>query len=73
MRLWSTDPQHANLDLLEVMMASTALPIAFKPREIQGMGKTLFIDGGTGKDYANMRFINQFCRKASTLYQLSHY
>lgn len=50
MRLWSDDPQYAGLDLLEVLMASTALPIAFTPRKITGFPNQFFIDGGTGED-----------------------
>jgi len=49
-RLWSNDPEYADLDLLEVMMASTALPMAFTPRTITGLGDTAWIDGGTGID-----------------------
>jgi len=50
-RLWSDDPNCAQLDLLEVLMASTALPIAFTPRQIHGLPSTqYFIDGGTGED-----------------------
>jgi len=49
-RLWSTDPLHAKLDLLELVMASAALPIAFRPRRITGFPGTDWIDGGTGID-----------------------
>ena len=49
-RLWSDDPRYAQLDLLEVLMASTALPIAFAPRQITGFPNQYFIDGGTGID-----------------------
>jgi predicted acylesterase/phospholipase RssA len=49
-RLWSDDPRYAHLDLLEVLMASTALPIAFSPRQITGFPNQYFIDGGTGID-----------------------
>jgi predicted acylesterase/phospholipase RssA len=48
LRLYSKDPVHSKLDLLEVLLASTALPIAFRPRYITGFGDTPFIDGGTG-------------------------
>ncbi len=50
LRLWSDDPKYAQLDLLEVLMASTALPIAFSPRQITGFPNRFFIDGGTGAD-----------------------
>lgn len=50
MRLWSDDSRYAGLDLLEVLMASTALPIAFTPRQINGLPNQYFIDGGTGED-----------------------
>jgi len=49
-RLWSNDPQYAQLDLMEIIMASTAMPIAFPPAYIDGLGNQLFIDGGTGID-----------------------
>merc|ERR1712000_8778 len=49
-RLWSDDPTYSKLPILDVLMASTALPIAFKPRTIRGLGSRLFIDGGTGID-----------------------
>jgi len=49
-RLWSDDPSVSNLDLLEVVMASTAMPIAFPITYINGLGKTKWIDGGTGID-----------------------
>jgi len=50
-RLWSTDPRVADLNLLQVLMASTALPIVFEPRTIDDFGNnTIFIDGGTGID-----------------------
>ena len=47
--MWSDDPVHGKLDLVEVLMASTALPIAFQPRQITGLPGN-FIDGGTGDD-----------------------
>jgi len=49
-RIWSDDPKYAQLDVLEVLMASTALPIAFSPRQITGFPNQYFIDGGTGED-----------------------
>jgi len=51
-RVCSTNPDHSNLDLLEVVMASTAIPMAFEPRTVTGLGDTLWIDGGTGMDTA---------------------
>jgi predicted acylesterase/phospholipase RssA len=38
-----------DIDLIDIMMASAALPIAFPPRIIPGLGNTTWIDGGTGK------------------------
>jgi len=49
-RFWSDDPQYFHLDLLELVIASTALPLAFVPRKVTGLGDTLWIDGGTGID-----------------------
>jgi len=49
-RFWSDDPAVKNLDLLETVMASTAIPIAFPPATISGLGNSVWIDGGTGID-----------------------
>jgi len=49
-RLWSTDPQYKDIDLLDIIMATTALPMAFPPRQVNGLGSTIWIDGGTGID-----------------------
>jgi len=49
-RLWSNDPSVSHLDLMDVIMASTALPIAFPTTQIRGLGDTIWIDGGTGID-----------------------
>jgi len=50
LRLYSRDPEHAKMNLLEVLMSSTALPIAFPTGRISQFGNTPFIDGGTGID-----------------------
>jgi len=49
-RFWSDDPQYANLDLVELVVGSSSLPLAFIPRKIQGLGDTIWIDGGTSID-----------------------
>eukprot|EP01118_Nematostelium_gracile_P017458 TRINITY_DN7464_c0_g1_i1.p1 TRINITY_DN7464_c0_g1~~TRINITY_DN7464_c0_g1_i1.p1 ORF type:complete len:280 (-),score=77.10 TRINITY_DN7464_c0_g1_i1:8-733(-) len=49
-RLWSTDPVHSQYDLMEVIMASTAMPLAFPIGSITQMPNTPLIDGGTGID-----------------------
>jgi len=49
-RFWSDDPQWAHLDLIEVVVASCSIPIAFIPRQVSGLGDTYWIDGGTGID-----------------------
>ncbi|TKJ44408.1 hypothetical protein CEE36_01310 [candidate division TA06 bacterium B3_TA06] len=51
LRLYSRDPDPRirKLPLLDVLMASTAIPVAFKPREIKGL-KGSFFDGGVGRD-----------------------
>jgi len=49
-RYWSNDPQYADIPLLELLMATTALPLAFPPRQVPQLGNTTWIDGGTGID-----------------------
>jgi predicted acylesterase/phospholipase RssA len=50
-RLWSTDPEYANLSLVDILMASTAIPVAFTPRAIPELdSEPIWIDGGTGMD-----------------------
>lgn len=49
-RLCTWDPIAAEMDLVDVVMASAALPIAFPPQTIPAFGDTLWIDGGTGID-----------------------
>jgi predicted acylesterase/phospholipase RssA len=43
------DPRIRKLPLLDVLMASTAIPVAFKPQEIKGLEGS-FLDGGVGRD-----------------------
>lgn len=51
-RLLSTDPLVSDLPLLDILLATTAIPVAFKARMIpQLTNNTLFIDGGVGIDY----------------------
>ncbi len=43
--------QHGDLDLVEILLASTAMPVALPPRAITGYRDgALFVDGGTGSD-----------------------
>jgi len=50
-RVWSTDPFYGELPIIDVLMASASLPIAFPPRIIPSLGaQTNWIDGGTGID-----------------------
>jgi len=49
-RFWSDDPRYANLSLVDVIIASCSIPIAFIPRQVTGLGDTYWIDGGTGID-----------------------
>eukprot|EP01114_Cavostelium_apophysatum_P012857 TRINITY_DN2980_c0_g1_i1.p1 TRINITY_DN2980_c0_g1~~TRINITY_DN2980_c0_g1_i1.p1 ORF type:complete len:342 (+),score=61.73 TRINITY_DN2980_c0_g1_i1:104-1129(+) len=50
-RLWSNDPANADLDLLDIMIASASIPVAFPPKLIPSIDPvTLWIDGGTGID-----------------------
>jgi len=50
LRIRSDDPKYSNLLLIEVMMASSAIPIAFPPQNVDGLSNGLFIDGATGQD-----------------------
>jgi len=50
LRLYSRDPMHAQLDLVDVLMASSAIPMVFRPQLIRQFGDNGFIDGGTGTD-----------------------
>jgi len=49
-RFWSNDPRYADLNLIELLLATAALPIAFPTRTVTGLGSTIWIDGGTGID-----------------------
>ncbi|MBN2378987.1 patatin-like phospholipase family protein [candidate division WOR-3 bacterium] len=50
-RFSNRNPQHARLPVVDVLMASCAIPIAFQLRKIKGFSKVrAFIDGGTGRD-----------------------
>ncbi len=43
--------EHGELDLVEILLATTAMPIALPPRTITGYADgALFVDGGTGTD-----------------------
>ncbi|MFH0761130.1 MAG: patatin-like phospholipase family protein [Bacteroidota bacterium] len=56
-----------DLDLVEVLMASTAFPVAFPPVSIHNaptLPKGLFIDGGSASDYIPFRAVLEF-EKAS--------
>lgn len=44
-RFWSTDPRYRNINLLDMIMGSASLPIAFSPMKIDGLGDTIWIDG----------------------------
>jgi len=50
-RLSSRNPAHAKIPILDALMASTAIPVAFPPQRITGfMSGKRFIDGATGRD-----------------------
>jgi len=49
-RIWSDNPKYADLDLMEIVMSSTAMPIVFPPALIPELGSNPWIDGGTGVD-----------------------
>ncbi|MCP4698126.1 MAG: patatin-like phospholipase family protein [Gammaproteobacteria bacterium] len=47
-RFYSESVQDANLDLVQILLASSATPIIFPERKVDGAGT--FVDGGTGPD-----------------------
>lgn len=47
-RFFSDNPKDKGLDSVQVLLASTAIPVVFPDREITGVGT--FVDGGTGTD-----------------------
>ena len=47
-RFFSGNPKDRGLDIVQVLLASTAIPVVFPEREITGVGT--FVDGGTGTD-----------------------
>lgn len=47
-RFSSTNPDHAGINLVDLLMASSAIPVLFPPVRIPGKG--LYIDGATGTD-----------------------
>jgi len=52
LRLYSLDQRYANLPLIDILMATTAIPVVFTPQQIPALSNfTQFIDGGTGIDY----------------------
>lgn len=51
-RLNSTDPQHAQLPLIDVILSTAAIPVAFPPGKIPALSKySTFVDGATGVDF----------------------
>jgi predicted acylesterase/phospholipase RssA len=51
LRLSSTDPLYTSLSLLDVLLCSTAIPIAFQPGTLPQLSKySQFLDGATGID-----------------------
>lgn len=50
-RLWSNDPAVADVNLLDVLIASASMPVVFPPKLIPSYDPiTLWVDGGTGID-----------------------
>lgn len=47
-RFFSGSPKDRGLNIVEVLLASTAIPVVFPERKITGVGT--FVDGGTGTD-----------------------
>jgi len=50
LRIKSDDPRYSNLSLVDIMMASSAIPIAFPPQLVSGLSNGYLIDGATGQD-----------------------
>jgi predicted acylesterase/phospholipase RssA len=49
-RFCSDDPSTQNLLIVDVVMASAAMPVVFPSQQIPGFGNTSFVDGGVGID-----------------------
>ncbi|PRP81038.1 hypothetical protein PROFUN_11116 [Planoprotostelium fungivorum] len=51
-RFLSTDRNVSSIPLIQILLASTAIPVAFPPRKIPALtNNTLFVDGGVSIDY----------------------
>jgi predicted acylesterase/phospholipase RssA len=49
-RLCSDDPAAMDLQIVDVVMASAAMPVVFPPQQIPGLSENFFVDGGVGID-----------------------
>jgi len=49
-RFWSTDSRYKDLDLIDIVIATTSFCPIFAPATVKGLGDAFWIDGGTGLD-----------------------
>ena len=68
LRLYSHNPKHASYPLVDVIMASCAIPAVFPARKIKGLAGE-FLDGGTGRDCIPVEALSS--EKFSEIYVIS--
>ncbi|PRP87405.1 hypothetical protein PROFUN_00616 [Planoprotostelium fungivorum] len=70
-RFLSTDSNVTSIPLVQILLATTAIPVAFKPRMIPALtNNTVFIDGGVSIDYLPIIPLVSGPIRVSTLYGL---
>lgn len=57
-RFTNQDKEHHHVNLVDLLMASTAIPVAFPARDIKSFGT--FVDGGTGTDNVPIEVLTNF-------------
>lgn len=67
-RLHSRNPKHASYPLVDVIMASCAIPVVFPARKIKGLAGE-FLDGATGRDCIPVEALR--AEKSSEIYVIS--
>ena len=67
----SADPAVRNLRLVDILMATTAIPMVFPPRRVLGYaGDILFIDGGAGRDTIPVEALTE--ERCRSIYVVTH-
>ncbi|MCP4698127.1 MAG: hypothetical protein GY862_14930 [Gammaproteobacteria bacterium] len=69
-RFCSDSMQDANLDLVQILLASSATPVLFPERKIDGAG--IFVDGGTGPDNVPIKSFVQSGECFDELYVITY-